>query len=86
MVDITKNFSDLLVGEKRKYVIYGEKNMDKSFKPKNDKKIRLRIIPPEGGITARDIEEIDKLIKVDFFEGNIKIGRYRLCDIKAKLK
>lgn len=86
MDNITKNFSEMVVGKKNKYIISGEKHMDKKFKIKNDRKVRLNIIPPEGGISAKDIEEIDKLIKVDYFEGNIKIGRFRLCDIKVKLK
>jgi hypothetical protein len=42
------------------------------------------VIPPTGGISIEDIDSIGDIIKVDVWEKNIKIGRYRLKDIKAK--
>jgi hypothetical protein len=58
---------------------------EKKFKPAtHTRKIRLKIIPPAEGIAIEDIDSIGDILKVDVWEKNIKVGRYRLKDIKAK--
>ena len=85
-VEISENIFNLSQ-RKKKFIIHGDKEMTKNFKPSNrDKKIRLTLIEPEGGIKVQDINNIDELLKFDAWEGNIKLGRYRLCDIKVKFK
>lgn len=85
MDNITKN--NFLETRKKRFVITGDKEMTKKFKPSTkDKKIRLNIIPPNGGINVNDVEEIEDILFADVWEGNIKIGRYRLSDIKIKFK
>jgi hypothetical protein len=55
------------------------------FKPStHSRKLKLKVIPPQGGISIEDLDSIGDIIKVDVWEKNIKIGRYRLKDIKAK--
>lgn len=59
----------------------------KKFKPNSQiKKLRLNIVQPSGGLTITDIKDIDDVLKVDAWEGNVKIGRFRLSDIKVKYK
>jgi hypothetical protein len=57
----------------------------RKFKPStHSRKLKLKVIPPTGGISIEDLDSIGDIIKVDVWEKNIKIGRYRLKDIKAK--
>jgi hypothetical protein len=83
-INTITHFSEI---KQKKFIITGDREMTRKFKPsQKDKKIKLNIIPPNGGINVQDVEEIDKILFADVWEGNIKIGRYRLSDIKIKFK